>query len=763
MDQEQIQDVLIVRTAAEILKDLATPSKPDEGDVVGAAANPDAVRLPKSGLLGNEASAAIIGGEFKSAVLREVSLEVVKEAAAVIAPPVDAQQAATPETAPIPKPEATEPQEKSEPLPYDDLYGRFSKTYEQSPAVLENQPAPSTSDALESGHDPQLAETPEPIAVNDSNSQKPQSLSTLPDYDLGRRFDDTHEYPIAIHYQEHQQFLAENAEAIKSLQSTPSKFWTPEQQSKAEQIRKQKEEYRNLTQDLTQGPVQGPELPPLPPPPAFGSERTIETPDLFAAQRPAAEAQRGPSVWNPGEQERLQAAADAATPADLGGAKDSVVPPERPPQTALAAIPEEYRGNLASDALSEAVQMEASQSIEAPPVWKPEDSPVEAEAMPTSIWTRMGRRARQAFAAPPQSPYLQQKQHEDALDRIRNDPSLIDPSTKQNLFFQDDDDEETATQPPPRQRQAQGAFGAGGIAAGSGGAGGSGRAMHVWVDGGQLQLVDHINSLGAVTGQHLQPGQTGPTGSPGSAPGGQDETSQTFLSFLGIGGGAVGPAATIAAATYAGNRADQAIRGGIHSAAENASPFIGQTQSGIAGGMAEAGYDLASGSAGNMNALMPQNLLATMASLPKHVTNWTEALLHSTEGLRQFSGIIGTLFAEMQVREITRGIQSAQATGGQLSGLSSSYQNFLDEVRPIKDAVTNTMAFALSGLLYDIKLIVHYAKYLEYLPGVQVLVAAARAMEGTQARDQTFFDVFQRGWQTGELSYRSTRPGPIGP
>jgi len=669
---------------------------------------------------------------------------------------------------------------------------------EELPAVLEGQPAPGiSSDALESGPEPQTAETPPPIAVNDGDTQKPQSLSSLPDFDLGTRFDDTHEWPLAIEYQAHQRFLEENAEVIESLRSTPRQFWTPEQRQQAKQIRKTKEAYKSLVLDVTQGPVQGPQPPPPPSPPAFGSERPIETESLFAVPRPAAAStpfwhEAGVRIGGAAEQARLQRIQSATAPAEFV-ADWTEPPPESPPQVALATIPEKYRGNLASDALSEAAQFEQIGATAAPesglPVHGPEEASV--EAVPTSMWTKMARRAKQAFQQtfhPPTTPFATQPRRLDPAsfsEGTRDQPrSVFDqPDEEEPLSSPPDDDDFWSALPPVATgaQRRRGRAGRGGIAGGifdaltggqggsQGGAGGGSRdVMHVWVDGGQLQLVDHINSLGAVTGKHLQSAQTSPaspvspTGPTDDAAGDQNETSNALLSLLGI-GGAAGPAAIVAAATYAGSRADQAVRGGIHSTTENASPFIGQTQSKIAGDAAEFGYDLANNSSPASLATRPDKVLATMASLPRHVTDWTEALLHSTEGLRQFSGTIGTMFAQAQVREITRGIQSAQATGGNLSEMSTAYQDLLDEVRPIKDALTNTISTVLAGLLWDIKEIVRYAKYLEYLPGIAPLVAIAKALEGKQQKDQTFFDAFARSWQTGEFSYRSTKPGPMAP
>ena len=63
-------------------------------------------------------------------------------------------------------------------------------------------------------------------------------------------------------------------------------------------------------------------------------------------------------------------------------------------------------------------------------------------------------------------------------------------------------------------------------------------------------------------------------------------------------------------------------------------------------------------------------------------------------------------------------------------------------------------------LVWDVKLIVQAVKYLQYLPGINILVAAAKALEDKSIKDQTFFDQYSKAWQSGRMSLPSNRPRP---
>lgn len=563
--------------------------------------------------------------------------------------------------------------------------------------------------------------TPESALFSDIEYSQPavQQFSD-PTLDINQQLQQAAEQPRAAAQeiedlqQVHKRFLDTHAEVIESLQATPRQFWTPKQRQQAEQIRQAKEAYKSRVLDVTQGPVQGAQ-PPSPPVPAVGSERTVETQDLFAAKRPAAQP---PKLWHaggvptkqPAHLAALQATGDAAAPADLGGlGGPEDLPPESPPQVALDAIPEEYRGNLASDALS------IRGGTEGITTWSelrrldllgqagyaaaPES---EAEAMPTSIWAKMARQAKQVFQQtlhPPTTPFATRPRRldpasfsEGSKERPR---SVFDqPDEEEPLSSLPDDDDFWSALPPvttgaPRRKDQAGRGNifdalAGGQGDSQGGSrGGSQDVMHVWVDGGQLELVDHINTLGSINGRT----STKPQSAGGQQQQGEGQSSdidQLFSLQNLLAGGAFTMLAR------------NAILGGLRGAggdvvsgiASDAMNLAGQVPAATAAG-AQVGFQAGgpigalAGAAGGAVAGMESAII----QLPDHILEWDKALVESREGLARWSGTLQEVFWVSKQREYLREQASATTTGAATQGLNENWQNLLDEIRPMKDEI----------------------------------------------------------------------------
>jgi len=188
--------------------------------------------------------------------------------------------------------------------------------------------------------------------------------------------------------------------------------------------------------------------------------------------------------------------------------------------------------------------------------------------------------------------------------------------------------------------------------------------MHVWVDGGQLQVVDHVNTIGAVTGQTVPLSSPSPaTGPQGNEASGEDVAGSlgrlTKLSGYGA---------------------------AIHQSVQGAANFAGHPEVGqVAGDAAGTALTIA-GIAALANPVTA--LGVAIAVLPSKIMDWTNALIEGKREIAAFSGQLQYVFGETERREAIRGIQTADAVAPSMSVLSSQYQDLLDEVRPIKDAVT---------------------------------------------------------------------------
>jgi hypothetical protein len=85
-----------------------------------------------------------------------------------------------------------------------------------------------------------------------------------------------------------------------------------------------------------------------------------------------------------------------------------------------------------------------------------------------------------------------------------------------------------------------------------------------------------------------------------------------------------------------------------------------------------------------------------ISKLPGQLMDWSEALLNSQRTLSRWDGLLAHTFAEQDRRGIMRGMDSAVRTGGTTSELSSSFDDLLDVVQPMRDSLTNVVASTLT-------------------------------------------------------------------
>lgn len=87
--------------------------------------------------------------------------------------------------------------------------------------------------------------------------------------------------------------------------------------------------------------------------------------------------------------------------------------------------------------------------------------------------------------------------------------------------------------------------------------------------------------------------------------------------------------------------------------------------------------------------------LATAAVLGiKAVKNFAGSIVDANEPLKKYNGAIAAAYARLEAGNIGRDVQTAHATAGSTSTLADSFDELLDEVRPIKDATITALNLA---------------------------------------------------------------------
>jgi hypothetical protein len=92
-----------------------------------------------------------------------------------------------------------------------------------------------------------------------------------------------------------------------------------------------------------------------------------------------------------------------------------------------------------------------------------------------------------------------------------------------------------------------------------------------------------------------------------------------------------------------------------------------------------------------------------LATLPKQIQNWSEALVQSQFTMREWSAEVAYIAVKSDIREIVRGQASGRDTAETLDRLSGALQDFKDAWRPLKDWFTNLSNNMMAGVLGMVK------------------------------------------------------------
>lgn len=116
----------------------------------------------------------------------------------------------------------------------------------------------------------------------------------------------------------------------------------------------------------------------------------------------------------------------------------------------------------------------------------------------------------------------------------------------------------------------------------------------------------------------------------------------------------------------------------------------GEVVGGLAGQAAEAVSSLARGDW--------KDLAMQIVKMPTLIEDWGDALLDSKRGLAEFSGTLAQIYAQADVREIMRALDTGEAIGASVGGLSDAKQDLADSLAPFQNLVTNVSNKAVEGL-----------------------------------------------------------------
>ena len=193
------------------------------------------------------------------------------------------------------------------------------------------------------------------------------------------------------------------------------------------------------------------------------------------------------------------------------------------------------------------------------------------------------------------------------------------------------------------------------------------------------------------------------------------------------GGGLAAAAGPIGLAIAGGQLVKYGLHRGVDAGVQTASPFMGQAEQEVAGGMAHSGID----------ALTGIGLAKEIALLPKHITEWTAALVESKEELKYFNGELAGYFTEAEARKIERQIRSGEQIGTTTATLGGTYQGLLDELQPIKDDITADLQVLLLPLAEILRLQITVSNYIrDFATPIGMLGDFARMMLGKGQEDQ---------------------------
>lgn len=144
----------------------------------------------------------------------------------------------------------------------------------------------------------------------------------------------------------------------------------------------------------------------------------------------------------------------------------------------------------------------------------------------------------------------------------------------------------------------------------------------------------------------------------------------------------------------------------------------GQVVSGVAGQAAEAVSSLARADF--------KSLALQIVKMPTLIEDWGDALLDSKRGLAEFSGTLAQIYAQADVREIRRGMETGHAIGASVGGLADARQDLKDSLAPMQNAVTNVSNVVVEKLT---RLLVVGVNIFNKMPIISDLVDAFAGME----------------------------------
>lgn len=229
----------------------------------------------------------------------------------------------------------------------------------------------------------------------------------------------------------------------------------------------------------------------------------------------------------------------------------------------------------------------------------------------------------------------------------------------------------------------------------------------------------------------------------------------------------LGAVAGVGTALMAGSAArwgtQSAINAILEPAQQIAAPGMSQGSRQVVGGMANAASSLAGGIAQGaaIGSIIPGVGTAVgaviggaleVAKLPQQIMDWSDALLKSQFQIAAFNGTIQKAMMETERREFLRNIESGKATGGGTLGLSQSYQDLQDELRPIKDSVTNDIAITLR---VGVELLRQQVSWLKFLNDIgllfgevpKLLQKIVNAVSKEEEDASTSFDEWMKYWK----------------
>lgn len=90
---------------------------------------------------------------------------------------------------------------------------------------------------------------------------------------------------------------------------------------------------------------------------------------------------------------------------------------------------------------------------------------------------------------------------------------------------------------------------------------------------------------------------------------------------------------------------------------------------------------------------------AEVAAIIPTLASWGEALLQSTEHLSQFGTAMAAAQAKMKIGEAMRARETAEATGESTLGLAIAWEELMNELQPIRHAITNLLNAGLTKLI----------------------------------------------------------------